>query len=210
MIKAILFDLDGTLVDTTEFIYQAYEYVLSLHGFEVIKRNRLAPYIGRSLQSIYQEIAPEGNVHLLMETHTNFQAKNFHLVKSFPSISEIIDKLKRLGFKLGIVTSRYKNAHQTLEAAGIQNTFDVIITADDVTRSKPDPQGIFLALKSLKLKPNQALFVGDAKADIEMGKNAEVKTVAVTYGFGGKDIKNSNPDYVIDDIGKLLEVLKLK
>lgn len=207
-IKAILFDLDGTLVDTSEFIYQAYEYTLSFHKFKVIKREHLAPHIGRGLSVIYREIAPGGDIEALMKTHNNFQSKNFHLVKSFPDILKVIEKLRKKGLRTGIVTSRHKNTPKTLQAAGIRKElFDVIIAAENVTNLKPHPEGVLLALNKLNLKPEDVILVGDAKVDIEMGQNAKVKTVGVTYGFGGKEIAKSNPDFVIDRLEELLGII---
>lgn len=206
--KAVLFDLDGTLLDTKEFVYSAYEHALSFHGLEVTKREVLAPLIGQRIEVIYQRIAPTHDTKLLIESHFAFQAKNFHLVKSFPNILEVVTKLKKLGIKVGIVTTRLKNTLQTLKTGGLEpKLFEVIITGDKVTNPKPDPQGLFLALKKLKVKPSEALMVGDGAADIEMGKNAKVKTIGVTWGFGGKNIKKSKPDYVIDDIKELLAFL---
>lgn len=210
-IKAILFDLDGTLIDTTEFIYQAYDFTLTSHGFEVAERKALSPLIGQSLHDIYQKIAPLGNPQILADTHVSFQSEHLHLVETFPSIAMLLNKLKKLGFRLGIVTSRYKNTLKTLKAANLEkDLFDVIVSGDDVDKVKPDPGGVILALKKLTVKPNQTLLVGDSTADIEMGKNAKVKTVGVTYGFGGKEIVESNPDFVIGDINQLLKVLKLE
>lgn len=207
-IKAVLFDLDGTLLDTREFVYQAYEHSLSFHRLEVIKREELAPLIGQRIEVIYQRIAPTGDIKLLIESHFGFQAKNFHLVKSFPNILEVVTKLKKLDIKVGIVTTRLKNTPQTLKTGGLEpKLFDVIITGDKVTKPKPDPQGLFLALKKLKVKPSEALMVGDGAADIQMGKNAKVKTVGVTWGFAGKNIKKSKPDYIIDNIREFLAFL---
>ncbi len=205
IVKAILFDLDGTLVDTSEFIYQAYEHTLSLHKHKVVQRKTLAPHIGRGLSAIYKDLAPMGNNKNLIETHNSFQEDHFYLVKSFSNVLKVINELRKKGFKIGIVTSRYKNTPKTLDAAGINtNLFDVIITGDIVTKPKPDPEGIILALDKLKIKPEEAIFVGDAIVDIQMGKNAKVKTVGVTYGFGGKAIAESKPDYMIDEITDLL------
>lgn len=201
--------MDGTLVDSSEFIYQAYEHTLSFYKLEVVKRKLLAPHIGRDLSAIYQDIAPKGNIEKLIETHSNFQEDHFHLVRSFPNILEVVNELRKRGFRIGIVTSRFKNTPKTLKAAGLKtDLFDVIIAGDNVVNPKPHPEGVFLALDRLKIKPSEAFLIGDAFVDIQMGKNAKVKTVGVTYGFGGKGIFESYPDYVIDDIEQLLTILK--
>lgn len=206
-IKAVLFDLDGTLLDTKEFVYQAYEHTLSSHGFEIYKREELAQLIGGDIFKIYTEIAPAGNPQVLATTHFNFQAKRMDLIKSYPYIFEVVNKIKKLGIKVGVVTSRRTNTKQTLEAGNLGGLFDVIITADQVSHHKPNPEGLHLALKKLKVKYSETLFVGDAAVDVEMGKKAKVKTVGVTWGFGGKNIKKSKPDYIIDDIKELLTFL---
>lgn len=209
MLKAILFDLDGTLLDTSEFIFQAYEHTLTTHGFETINREKLSPHIGRGLRVIYSMLAPSGDPRLLMETHDAFQSKNFHLVKSFPKALDVINKLKKMKLKVGIVTSRRKNTKTTMESGGLNpKIFDVIITAEEVENLKPNPEGVILALKRLKVKPEEALFIGDASVDMEMAKNAKVKTVGLTWGFGGKSIYKAKPNYVIDKIEDLLSVVE--
>lgn len=208
-IKAVLFDLDGTLLDTAEFVFQAYEHTLKSHGFSLLKRKQLASYIGREISAIYKEIAPGGEIKALINAHDSFQSKKMHLIKSFPNVYELVIKLKKIGIKLGVVTSRLRNTKETLEAGNLGGLFDVIISAEDVVHHKPHPETVLLALKRLKVKPSEALLIGDAKPDIQMGKNAKVKTVGVTYGFGGKDIKKSKPDYVIDKIDQVLEILNM-
>lgn len=183
-IKAILFDLDGTLLDTSEFIYQAYDFALNLHKINPPKRKQLAPHIGRDLVTIYKEIAPEVDPLSLKTAHFAFQEQNFHLIETFPNTDKVLNQLRKKKIKIGVVTSRLENTKKTLKAGGLNpDLFDVIISGDQLTKPKPDPQGVFLALKALKVKPSQALMVGDASPDIQMGKDAEVKTVGVTYGF---------------------------
>ncbi len=207
--KAVLFDLDGTLIDTSEFIFQAYEHALKTHGHNVVDRKELSPHIGRGLHTIYSEIAPGGIIEDLIKTHISFQDKKLHLIKTYPNILKTIKKIKKLGYKIGIVTSRLKNTDDALKTAGIDpKLFEVIITASDVKNPKPHPEGVIKALKKLKVKVSEAIMIGDASVDIEMGKNAKVKTVGVTYGFGGQGIKNSSPDFVIDDIEELLDILR--
>lgn len=206
-LKAILFDVDGTLLDTREFIFQASEHTLTKHGFKIPKREMMATFVGGSLKRFYEKVAPRGEFKLLRKTQGEFQLNNVHLVSLFPEVAETLKKLKRWGFKLGAITSRHKETLiEILEYSGIIKFFDVVISADDVKYTKPHPEPILKALKKLKVKPEDALVVGDAVYDIEAGKKAGVKTVAVTYGFGGKKVAEAKPDFVIDDINKLLSL----
>ena len=86
--------------------------------------------------------------------------------------------------------------------------FDVIVAADDVVNPKPHKDHLLVALEYLKIQPEEAFMVGDTENDILAGKNAGVKTVGVTYGWMGKDIAKHKPNYVIDDMDQLTEILK--
>ncbi len=210
MIKAVIFDLDGTLLDPKEFIFQAYEHTFATHGLKVVGREQLRPHIGRGLKIIYREFVPDFDYDSLITTHANFQARSLHLIKIFPKVLETVKKLKDKGLKLAIVTSRMKNTETSLKVAGLDpKLFDAIITADDIQNLKPNPEGTLLALKKLKVKASEAILVGDAIVDIEMGKNAGVKTVAITWGFGGEDISISKPDYLIKKIEELEKIISL-
>lgn len=207
-VQAVLLDLDGTLIDSREFIYRAFEHTLSFHGFSVLDRVKMAPYIGRPILGIYQEIAPGCDVETLFDTHAGFQQQNMHLLKPFPDTAEVLGKLRQLGIKLGVVTSRLKNTSEVLTAVGLSGVFDVTITGNDITHQKPHPESITKALDVLGVTPTKAWVVGDADVDILAGKNAGVlKTVGVTYGFGGENIRDAKPDYVIDDIKELLDLM---
>lgn len=206
--KAVLLDLDGTLIDTAEFVHQAFEYTLAAHKFPVPDRSIMASYIGQPILAIYRGIAPGCDVEALFTTHADFQQQHLHLVKPFPATSEVLTELRRLGIKLGVVTSRLKNTLPVPEVAGLTGAVDTVVSGEHITNQKPHPESIIKALHSLKVVPSQAWMVGDATVDIEAGKRAEVaKTVGVTYGFGGEAIKNSGADYVIDDIKELLNLI---
>lgn len=99
MIKAVLFDLDGTLVDSREYIYQAFEHTLKEHGHQPVARSIIRRHIGQSLDSSYQSFTGSSQTETLMEAHSNFQAQNFHLVNTYPGITEAINELIHMGKK---------------------------------------------------------------------------------------------------------------
>ncbi len=207
-VKAVLFDLDGTLVDTLEFVYQAYEFTLKTHKLKSVSRKVLGTLIGKEITAIYNMIAPGFDASTLIKTHNDFQNKKMDLIESYPEVEQVVKKIKKMGIKMGVVTSRLRNSKETLEVAGLGGLFEVIISAEDVTHHKPHPECVLLALKKLKVKATDAILVGDSSFDIQTGKNAKVKIVGVTYGFFGESIKESNPDFIIDKLEEILKIIQ--
>lgn len=208
MIQAVLFDIDGTLLDTKEFVYQAYLHTLEKHGIKNFSREYIESLGGRTLEEYYSILAPEIEFELLRESHRIFQSENMHLSGSFPGAPELLTALKKKGYQVAAITSRARDVViETLEKAKIHQYFDLIIAIEDVSQAKPDPEGIFKALEFFKVKHSEALMVGDNEVDIQAGKRAGVQTVGVSFGFAGSNITKFQPDFVIDSLSELPSVL---
>lgn len=204
MIRAVLFDIDGTLLDTRQFIFKAYEYSLLTNYQKKISWNDLAPLFGQSLVYTYSQLLPSGEIEILCQSHHRFQLENLHLAAPYPNVVKTLQKLKENGFRIGTISNRASNTTiKTLQLTNLDQYIDVVISADDVKKQKPNKEGIVKALKVLKVKPAQAIFVGDTEVDILTGNNTKVRTVGVTYGFLGEAIAKYNPDYLINEIGEL-------
>ncbi len=208
MTRAVLFDIDGTLLDTNEFVYQAFEYALKTYSLRSVSRKDMRPLMGKSLEYIYSQLDPSHVPDLFIGAHRSFQTKNFHLSHPFPGTAHTLEKLQKAGIKLAAVTTRSNlTSVGTLERAGIRNFFDAVISAEDVKNIKPDPEPLLKALQILNELPADAYMVGDSSVDIQAGKNANVKTVAVSYGFHRDTISDSNPDYLVDAIEEILPII---
>jgi len=208
MIKAVLFDIDGTLLNTAELIYQAFEHSLKTHGHKVLSREKMAMTIGKSLEDCYLDFAPEGDINLLSKTHNEFQLKNPQLAEVFPDTLQTLEKLKSLGYKMVGITNRWKSSGVlSIKHTGLDKYLEFVLYRDDVKKLKPDPEPIKKALKTLGFKKEGAVMVGDSEIDVLCGKNAGVKTIGVTFGFGGEHIKNFSPDFIIDELSELSEIL---
>lgn len=207
-IEATLFDVDGTLLDTREFVYQAYEYTFRLHGISPISKEEIDEMMGKPLEVCYKHFAPSYDVGTLCETHRTFQTGNLHLSVPFPNTQDTLTKIKEAGIKTAAITTRsQRTSIRTLELAGIKDKIDVVISGEDGTKHKPHPEPLLRALEQLKIEPGRAVMVGDTDVDVLAGKNAKTKTIGVTYGFHGKRIKESNPDYVVDDIAEIIPII---
>lgn len=209
MKKAVLFDIDGTLLDTYNFVFHAVKHSVTVHGYSYPAKEKIGEAMGKPLLEFYEVLVPEANPSMLAKSHVEFQQENFHLAKPFQKAKKILKHLKNSGFLIGAVSNRLKESLlHTLKRAKLYDYFDVIISADDVVNPKPHPRHLLAALNKLEVKPENSYMVGDTENDILAGKNAKVKTIGVTYGFLGKDIAEHNPDYLIDDIEELLKILK--
>lgn len=209
IIKAAVFDVDGMLLDTREFIYQAYEHTLAEHGHEVPDRTIIAEQIGRSLPDCYDAFAPEGATDLLCETHHKFQEEKLHIIRAYPGLTAMLQELKDNGIKLAAFSSRKGNLVPSLKNAGILDFFGAVVQGGDVTHHKPHPEGLFMALSTLEVKPENAAMLGDAAVDIEAGKAANVAlTIGITHGFGTLEaLEAVKPDYIVNDLFSVAPIL---
>ena len=205
--EAVLFDIDGTLLDTTELLFQSFEHTLLQHNVDAKTREEIGKLIGRYIGEIYENLAPGLPTEQLIDTHFNFQMQHLHLAKLFPNTVAVLETLKKNNVKIGALTNRIKTSRPSLTLAGLDKYMDIIITAEELTHPKPHPEGIEKAIRNLHVERNDVVMVGDTKSDILFGKNAGVATIAATYGFHGKNLEKENPDYLIDDIADILPII---
>lgn len=209
MIKGVLFDLDGTLVDTVPFIVSSFKFVCTKHGIEVITREKIQALGGASLRTTYEQYHPDYDFDALTQDHVDWQAANTHMVTAFPDTLQTLDWLLGMGIERAVVTSRLKNTQTLMELAGIDSHFAVVITAEDVTHHKPHPESVLLALDRLSLRPEEVLMVGDMSVDVEVGKNAGVITIGVASGFStASELAAFGADHVCSCLAEIVPIIQ--
>ncbi len=210
-LQAVIFDVDGMLLDTREFIFQAFEAVLAEHGHELPDRVFMAQQIGRSLQDCYLAFAPNGDIQALCLSHDNFQKnpERIQLITALPGVYEMLETLQRTGIRMGVFSSRKLTLLPSLVHAGIGEFFEVAVQGDEVTHHKPHPEGLFKALAALEIKPERAAMVGDAAVDILAGKAANVAlTIGITHGFGTREeLAEASPDFIVDTSAEMTNII---
>mgnify|MGYP000058930541 CR=1 FL=1 len=206
--KAALFDLDGTLLDTSEFIFQAFENTLINHGIQPPTRNEITHLVGKPLEFCYRVLSGKEVVDKMCVVHRAFQASHLELAKTYPGASKVLVSLKSAGLKIAAVTTRQRETSiKTLEITHLIDYMDYIVALEDVENLKPHAEPVLKALDFLSVDPQEAVMVGDTDADILAGKSAGTVTVGVTYGFHGLQIEESKPDYIISDIREILSLV---
>lgn len=210
MIKAVLFDLDGTLVNTNEHIISA--LMLALEKVSKVRKTReeIALTFGIPLHKAIQGFDSE-NWALILKTYHEFaNLKGFSDVTLFPSVKETLIELKKNQLKMAIVTSRKKeNALSYLTHFELLSYFDEIIGPEDTKKHKPHPEPILLALEKLNVLATEALMVGDSPFDLQAANSAKVKSIGVSYtALPLERLYESKPTYMIDNLSELLPLIK--
>lgn len=208
-VRTLLFDVDGTLLDTRELIYQAYEHATAALRLAPPDREWLRFQIGRELGAVYEDIAP-GHAPELIALHRTFQAENVGLSVPFAGVEGTLAELRRAAFEMAVVTSRSGlTSVRTLELANIARFFPVTISAEDAPALKPDPAPLRVALERLGRPAAGAVMIGDSVHDIHAAHALGIPAIAVTYGFPGAEILEHGADGSIDDIRDLPALLGL-
>ncbi|WP_251554930.1 pyrophosphatase PpaX [Neobacillus muris] len=208
-ITTLLFDLDGTLIDTNELIITTYLHTLEKYFPGKYTREDVLPFMGPTLHEAFGSIDPDRVEEMILEYRGFNIANHDSLVKEFPCVYETLEKLYENGFKLGIVTTkRLDVAMKGVRLMKLDPFFDVVIAYDHVTKTKPDPEPIYQALEQLKSAADETIMVGDNFHDILGGKNAGTKTAGVAWSIKGREyIAKYEPDYILDHMTDLLKIV---
>ncbi|MBR5315402.1 MAG: HAD-IA family hydrolase [Firmicutes bacterium] len=209
---SILFDFDGTLANTNGLVLESWKHTFRiLRGIEqsddVIKKTFGEP-LGVSMQKFF----PKVPVEKAIEVYRGYQKDVFeNLIEPFDGMVELVKELKAKGFKTAVTTSRLGPSTMAgLNKFGLGEDFDVVVTASDTTKHKPDPEPVLITLEKLGSKPEEALMIGDSMFDIKCAHNAGVKAVLVGWAEAvtEEDLNGPDrPDYFIEKAEDLFELL---
>lgn len=212
---AVLFDLDGTLIDSIELILNSAKHAFLDRDGHVPSDAEWLTGVGIPLATMFRRYArDDADIDVLIAKYREYQLANHdRLVSCYDLVVETIDSLRAAGHPLGIVTSKTGwLAQRGLDNVGLGSHFDVIVGCDTCDRHKPDPGPVLFALEHLGYAPEEAVFVGHSIYDIQAGNAAGVTTIAALWGpFSREDLESSGPTHFLDriaDLPQLLERLK--
>ena len=204
---AVLFDFDGTLIDSTRLIIESYHHTMHIHRGRSLPDAEWIAGLGTPLRVQFRRFTDDpAEVQRMIETYREWNlAHHDAMVRAFPGAVDAVTSLKAQGARLGIVTS--KNRHgveRGLTLCGFDGLFDEIVTSDDLEASKPDPAPVLAALTRLGALAPAALFVGDSPHDIAAGRDAGTKTAACLWGpFERNALARERPDYWLNTFQEL-------
>jgi len=204
---ALLFDLDGTLVDSIDLILTSFRHTFRTHLGEAPPDERWMAGVGTPLVSqIRSLVSDEALVAPMSQTYRAFQLEHHdRLLKEFEGVRETVTELKARGHPIGLVTSKMEDlARRALRRTSLDNLIDAIVAFESSPRHKPDPLPVLVALETLGVASQDALFVGDTPHDIVAGNAADVPTVAALWGpFSAEALRAVKPSFTLSHIREL-------
>ena len=207
---AMLFDFDGTLMDTERAIVESFREIFRRYRTEEEFTKELqVEVLGPSLSTSMKKYFPNEDTIQLENEFRDYQKAHLNeTVSIMKHAVELVDSLKEKGYNVGFVSTRkHDSMVHILNLFSLVPKFDVIVGADDVTQNKPSPEGILLACNKLNLE--KSVYVGDSATDIQAGKAANSITVAYISNMNKKNaLLNEQPDYITDDLLEILQIIK--
>jgi beta-phosphoglucomutase family hydrolase len=202
-IKAVIWDMDGVIADTAPYHLNAWQEVFGKRGVkfteEDFKRN-----FGRRNDTIVratlgEEISQSEVDAIAREKEETFRSRAGQKIKTFPGVVELLQSLRKQGFKLAIASSTpIENIRLITGSLGIDNRFQSIVTGQDVTEGKPSPQGFLLAAQRLGVEPRNCIVIEDAVAGVAAAKRAGMRCLAITNTHPRQSLKQA--DLIVDTL----------
>jgi pyrophosphatase PpaX len=211
LLGAALFDFDGTLVDTTDLIYQSMRHATGEVLGREISRDVLMANVGQPLPRQMELLSAEHAEALLDSYRLHNEENHDALIREFPGVEESRARLKAAGVRVGVVTSkrRFSVDMALKKFPGLGDVVDQWVTMEDTTEHKPRPEPLLKGLELLGNVPReQAAYVGDSPFDVTAAKAAGVESVAVSWGAFSEDaLRAAEPDQLVPDLDAAVDVL---
>jgi pyrophosphatase PpaX len=209
-IRAVLYDFDGTLADTTELVMNSYRHTMTTHLGHIPPEEDWLRGFGTPLEGQLARFARSVEERLaMMNTYTRYQEEQSRLMLPFPGALETVQALHERGIPLAIVTSRYRESTlRGMDVCGITRFFDLIVTPEDVQNPKPHPEPVLFTMEKLGLEAAHTLFVGDSPHDMAAGREAGTRTAAALWGpFPLTVIEEERPDFLLERQEDVLDLV---
>lgn len=215
MYKGVIFDLDGTLLNTLFDLTEAINLTVKNYGVNNYSLEEVKKNIGWGWYELVKRSLPQDAKEETIQEALNVFAENYgreYCNKTIPydGIKELIDEIVKEKILIGVNSNKREDYTKKLIEINFKNIdLDFVLGKREDRKSKPDPESNLLLLKKMKLNKDEVLYVGDSLIDIETAKNSKLKVCSITWGFRDKkELTSGNPDYIVDNPKDILKILK--
>ena len=213
-IRLMIFDLDGTLIDSKNDIADSVNYTLKSLHLPALENSLIYAYVGNGVLPLLEKVISRSNVETNLDDALKIFRKHYeeHLLDStrlYPGVMEILKHFSDVN--MGLVSNKPERfANKILKGLKVNCFFPVVIGGDTLKTKKPDPEGINMIRDRFSVDPHETVIVGDAGVDIESGKKAGIHTCGVSYGLRDRsELIEAGADKIIDDIRELKNYIKI-
>ncbi len=210
---AIIFDCDGTLTDSLDHALDSFHFAVRRMDKQHITTEDIHQYFGIAADKILFQLMDKDPVkaHQAFEYFLDHQQTVASSTRLFDGVSELLKQLNDSEIPLGMVTGRHsRDLHIMLEAHNLQSHFNIMVSDDQVSLPKPNPEGIFKAAKHLGILPQNTLYIGDSPSDVEAAHNAGATAIAVVWDphANREALSEKKPKYLIEDPQEIWDIFK--
>lgn len=209
--KLVMFDLDGTVLNTLEDLYTSLNYALNKYDFPSKSLKEVRSFLGNGIRSLVKLSMPsatnEEDFDLVFKEFKSYYATHCDiLTKPYDGILDLLNVLKEKGYKIAIISNKADFAVQTLVNKYFPNLIDYAVGEVIGVPRKPDPTSLNNVMKYFNIKKSESVYIGDSEVDIEVAKNANVDAIIVTWGFRDEEyLKSLNPNTLVNNTNDLLK-----
>ncbi len=214
MYQTVIFDLDGTLLDTIEDLAAAGNWVCRKNGWPEYTVEEYKAMVGQGMRNLVTQLMPERRRSPLMITYTltlymdQYGAHCLEKTKAYPGIPELLKKLKEAGVTLAVCSNKSDQFSREIIQHFFPDTFAVVRGKLEGVPVKPDPTGTLAVMRQLGADPSTTLFVGDSSTDVQTGKNIGSATCGVSWGFRSREsLAEAGADFIADSTAELEAVI---
>jgi len=213
-INTVIFDLDGTLLNTLDDLADGVNFALKQYGFPGRSLGEIRRFVGNGVKNLMELSVPGGlenpRFEACLDTFKDYYSKNMQIKTSpYDGVMELLDTIGASGMKTAIVSNKFDTAVKELNRQYFGDRIAVAIGESARIHKKPAPDCVFEALQELGSMAGEAIYVGDSEVDVRTAHNAGLRCIAVTWGFREKEILvREGAEYIIDRPEELLDILK--
>ncbi|MGQ9617486.1 MAG: HAD family hydrolase [Candidatus Aminicenantia bacterium] len=209
-IKGVVFDLDGTLIDSHPITLSAFKAVLKKWGNVDLTDEAIYDSFGPPEKIIFRKYVEEENLENCYREYVKIFEENHTQIEVFGGIENVLSTLKRMGIAVGVFTGRGRELSlKILRFKRLSNYIEELVSSEDVQNPKPYPDGVEEICRRLGIKTSNCLHVGDSFMDIKSGKNAGVITAGALWGTRNRErLLKESPDFILNSPLDILEIIK--
>ncbi len=213
-LDTVIFDLDGTILDTLADLTDSVNYALSKNNLPCRSTQEVRSFVGNGIRLLIERAVPQNTPTAVVDNcfvdfKAHYKGNSTNKTKPYDGINEVLNELRNSGVRLALVSNKADFAVQEIIEKYFPHIFHFATGEKEGVRRKPYPDSVFVAMEYLGADKNKTVYIGDSEVDIETARNCGIPCIAVTWGFRDKSVLvGLNPEYIIDETKQIIDILK--